>query len=76
MGLCCLGRKQVERAYKAGHAVALSNAIHSFPEPMMVLDISQAHHWRLLAVNQAWVAASGICRYTTATQTHRPDLYV
>ena len=54
----------MEHAYKAGHAVALSNAIHSFREPMMLLDISQPHHWRLLAVNQAWVAASGICRYT------------
>ena len=55
-------RKQVEQAYQAGHAVALSNAIHSFTDPMMVLDISQPQQWRILAVNQAWTGASGIWR--------------
>ena len=55
-------RRQVEQGYKAGHAVALSNAIHSFLEPMMVLDISQPQQWRILAVNQAWTVASGIYR--------------
>ena len=61
------GRKQVQHAYKAGHAVALSNAIHSFREPIMVLDTAQPQHWRLQAVNQAWVAATGICRWASAS---------
>ena len=54
------------QAYIDGHAAALRNATHGSPDPAMLCDISNQQHWRILAVNQAWVAASGICRSAVA----------
>lgn len=54
---------QAHQAYVDGHAAALSNAIHGFTDPIMLCDISNQQHWRVLAVNEAWVAATGICRW-------------
>lgn len=54
--------KRSQRNYFLGHAAALGNAIHGFSEPMMLCDISNQQHWRVAAVNQAWLDATGICR--------------
>lgn len=54
--------KRIQHNYFLGHAAALGNAIHGFSEPMMLCDISNQQHWRVVAVNQAWLDATGICR--------------
>ncbi|DBA90593.1 hypothetical protein WJX77_007250 [Trebouxia sp. C0004] len=57
-----LAKSLAHQAYIEGHAAALCNAIRCSADPAMLCDISNQQHWRILAVNQAWVAASGICR--------------
>lgn len=54
--------KHIQRQYFSGHAAALSNAIQGSNEAMMLCDVSNQQHWRLTAVNQAWLDATGICR--------------
>ena len=54
--------KRMQHNYFLGHAAALSNAIHGFSEPMMLCDISNPQHWRVAAVNQAWLETTHICR--------------
>lgn len=53
---------RIQRSYFSGHAAALSNAIHGFSEPMMLCDTSNQQHWRVAAVNQAWLDTTRICR--------------
>jgi len=57
-----LAKSLAHQAYIKGHAAALCNATRGSGDPAMLCDISNQQHWRILAVNQAWVAASGICR--------------
>ena len=57
-----LAKSLAHQAYVGGHAAALCNATRGSADPAMLCDISNQQHWRILAVNQAWVAASGICR--------------
>lgn len=54
--------KSLHQKYFSGHAAALSNAIHGSSEPMMLCDVSNQQHWRVAAVNQAWLETTGICR--------------
>ncbi len=55
-----LAKSLAQQAYVEG--AALCNATRGSADPAMLCDISNQQHWRILAVNQAWVAASGICR--------------
>jgi len=57
-----LAKSLAHQAYVGGHAAALCNATRGSADPAMLCDISNQQHWRILAVNQAWVAASSICR--------------
>ncbi|KAL0042668.1 hypothetical protein WJX79_007377 [Trebouxia sp. C0005] len=57
-----LAKSLAHQAYIEGHAAALCNATRGSADPAMLCDISNQQHWRILAVNPAWVAASGICR--------------
>ena len=62
--------KRIQENYISGHAAALGNAIHGFSEPMMLCDISKQQHWRVAAVNQAWLDATGICRLAHMSSSH------
>ena len=55
-------RKQAQQASIDSHAAALCNATHASNDAMLLCDISNQQRWRILAVNEAWVATSGICR--------------
>ena len=62
--------KRIQLNYFSGHAAALGNAIHGFSEPMMLCDTSNQQHWRVAAVNQAWLDATGICRSAHTSSSH------
>lgn len=57
-----IASKRIQQKYFSGHSAALCNAIHGFSEPMMLCDISNQQHWRVAAVNQAWLDTTRICR--------------
>ena len=58
--------KRIQESYISGHAAA----IHGFSEPMMLCDISKQQHWRVAAVNQAWLDATAICRLAHMSPSH------
>lgn len=63
--------KRIQHNYFLGHAAALGNAIHGFSEPMMLCDTSNQQHWRVAAVNQAWLDATSICRSAHKSSSQR-----
>lgn len=68
--LAAAARSQAQQAYIDSHAAALCNVTHGFQEPLMLCDISNQQHWRILAVNSAWEQATGICRWGAPAAHH------
>ena len=68
--LAAAAKSQAQQAYIESHAAALCNATQGYQEPTMLCDISNQQHWRIRAVNDAWVQATGICRSVLALLLH------